>query len=147
MPEHSVMVAMKDPENPADEGILVAACALFPTKGLFLMVEQCATNPAAPPRVRLAAVEFMFEAVRMYAAITGKMPFMITNRLSLYKLAKKHGWVPHENATVLEVDPSHPVVPLIGRAHRATKRDEPSTPSPERKRGRAPCGIRQRVSG
>lgn len=106
----------------SDDGMLVAAVSLFPTKGLFLMVEQCATNPEAPARARHAAVEFMFEAVRTYAAITGKLPFMITNKLGLYQLAKKHGWVPHEHAAVLECDPLHPVVPLKRREPRATTR-------------------------
>lgn len=143
-PEHAVIVAMKDPTDAEDQGVLVAAVSLFPTKGLFLMVEQCATNPEVPARVRHAAVEFMFEAVRTYAAIVGKLPFMITNKLGLYKLAKKHGWVPHERAAVLECDPLHPVVPLNKRGPRTTNATALSPPPPRKVRGRVAGGVRQR---
>lgn len=122
-PEHAVLVGMKDPADPNDAGVLVSGVGLFPTSGVFLMVEQFATNPDVPARVRHAACAFTFEAVRIHAAIVGKLPFFITSTLGLYRMAKKAGWVPHARAAVLEADPLHPVMPIVrrGQLNRAVK--------------------------
>lgn len=76
----------------ADARGLVAGVCLYPTSGPYVLVENLATNPGCPGRLRHRAVVLLVTLTRAYSATHSKFPIVIVRHRSLAKLLAKKGF-------------------------------------------------------
>lgn len=84
--EHGLFVA------DADRRVLLAGVCIYPTKGIFALVEHFEVNQQEPITTRHAAADAICDAMRTYAATTGKFLLIMSSSQGVDQMLMRHGW-------------------------------------------------------
>jgi hypothetical protein len=84
MPEHGIWVAAEDR--------LVAGLCVYPTSGPIAVAEYASVDPAAPLRLRYAALKVIAKTLRLYGPMTGKVVMIFPRHRGTTKLLERHGY-------------------------------------------------------